>query len=93
MPVTWTSPGNCSDASRQVAHAVSLAALLSSSRSPRPRALPAVASHAIGYADPGPAAHSHGIGAYRGRWSRAGLRGNDHAGVLVRERTGVLFAF
>ena len=30
------------------------------------RSLPAVASHAIGYAEPRPGTHSPGIGAYRG---------------------------
>jgi beta-phosphoglucomutase-like phosphatase (HAD superfamily) len=36
------------------------------------RALPAVASHAIGFAEPRPNAHSPGSGAYRGRRGEAG---------------------
>ena len=38
------------------------------------RSLPAVASHAIGVAEPRRGGRSPGIGACRGRWSRAGPR-------------------
>ena len=38
------------------------------------RTLPAVASHAIGCADPGPGGHPPGFGAYRGRWGTSRLR-------------------
>ena len=38
------------------------------------RALPAVASHAIGSADPRPGVHSQGFGAYRGRSQRSRIR-------------------
>src|SRR5271165_339751 len=65
---------------------VFLAARLSSSRPPASRALPAVASHAIGFADPRPGVHSPGIGAYRGRREQSRIRPGQcqlHALVVV----------